>query len=283
MEDYTQHWLKIKKNREDITDYLIHWTGNISTLKRIVQCGYLKPTFAPRKSPFAGDSTRNTIRGSRPAVCLTEQPLGAFIRSCNALPGRYARYGIAVKKDRLYEYGGRPVIYGDESLLCSLPESLRYLWVRFQPYPDPNRGGYPIDWTHEREWRATVSEYSNPDWGNHISKGVPLLLPPDVETKELLLPWILVRTEPEATEMREWVGTLPEYSGNNGIVKKYRDILPSVPILPLDVAESKIREGHQTWARFDTLPYRELDPNSPLTKVGWNKISPSSTPTRQEP
>lgn len=272
MEDYTQHWLKIKKKREDITDYLIHWTSSIETLQSILNCGFLRPTFAPRKSSLSGGDSKATIRGTRRAVCFTEQPLSAFIRSCKALPGRYRPYGIAVRKERLFEYGGRPCIYGDLDLLNSLPSEFKHLWVGFQPYPDPDRNGYPIDWTHEREWRATVNEYEVPCFGYYDLEGVPLLLPPDIVTEKLLLPWILVSTEAEAADTRKWIQDLPDYDGENEMMRQYRTNLPWAPVVPLNTVEMKLAKGCISWAKLDSLPYLELDPLSQLTRVGWSEI-----------
>ena len=139
-----QDWLKIKKARPDLTDYVIHWTRpqridgksvkTFDVLKLILQSGLLKPTFAPRNRVTVGGKN-NTIKGEYPAVCYTEQPMSAFIMSCDALGGRYRPYGIAVRKDRLFDYGGRPVLYGDEDLFDALPDKLQYLWTRFQPIP----------------------------------------------------------------------------------------------------------------------------------------------------
>ena len=202
----TQHWVRIKKARDDLTDYLIHWTrgSNVDgvgkspfeVLQSILECGYLRPSFAPRTSVFAGAPERHTVRGPCPAVCFTEQPLSAFVKSCDALTDRYKPYAVALRKDRLFEYGGRPAIYGDEVLLSSLPDDQKYLWVRFQPIPNSDFAGYPIDWTHEREWRSTVNDYEVAGRGAYSSDGVPLLLPPT--KKNLFLPWVLVSSESEA-------------------------------------------------------------------------------------
>ena len=275
----TQHWLWIKQAREDLTDYVIHWTRGsneagvekspFQVLQSILECGYLKPSFAPRTSALGG-RPRDTIRGPSPAVCFTEQPLSAFAKSCRALSDRYIPYAVAVRKDRLFEYGGRPVIYGDASLLDSLPEHQRFLWVRFQPIPNPQFGGYPIDWTHEREWRSTVNEYSVPDRGAYSTDGVPLLLPP-TDTK-LFLPWVIVKSESEATEMRRWIKCLPKYEGCNALMRTYRTNLAYAPIMPLDVVVDRLSRGESSWARIDTLPYSELEPDvaERFSHLGWN-------------
>ena len=278
-------WLRIKQAREDLTDYLIHRTRGtskngkyrpaIETLKAILECGCLIPSFAPNRSVTANRSSENTVQGSTPVVCFTEQPLSAFIKSCQTLPGRFEYYGVAVRKDTLFEYGGRPVIYGDKSLLESLPDKYKHLWVNFQPIPLPEFNYYPLDWTHEREWRATVNGYHVLGRGTYLNDGVPLLLPPlslPQTDETIFLPWILVKSETEATEMRNWIRDLPPYTGENGMMREYRKNLPFAPIIPLEVVKSKLSQGEQDWARLDTLPLKEIDPDSAgtLIKVGWN-------------
>lgn len=280
----TQDWLRIKQAREDLTDYLIHWTrgSNVEgvnrspfeVLKSILECGYLKPSFAPRTSVFASGSGRRTIRGPHPAVCFTEQPLGAFVESCDTLPSRYKPYAVAVRKDRLFEYGGRPVIYGDEGILESLPDEQKFLWVRFQPMPISSFGGYPIDWTHEREWRSTVNDCEVPGYGAYLTDGVPLLLPPT--GRNLFLPWVLVRSKSEAVELRGWLNDLPEYTGTNALMREYRGKLQYTPIVPLEIVSDMLSRGESLWTRIDTLPYSELEPGlaGQFERLGWNIIAP---------
>ena len=240
-------------------------------MKEILRCGYLIPTFAPRT--IAGtDHLVKTIHGPYPAVCFTEQPLSAFISSCNTLTDRYEPYGIAVRKDRLFVYGGRPAVYGDNSLRDALQESYKYLWVNFRPIP--RAGGYPNDWTHEREWRAKVTPYQVRGRGAYLSDGVPLLLPPE-DDDTLYLPWILVKSEAEADEVKLWIQGLPDYTGSNRMMVEYRRRLPSAPVLALDTVESKLSAGDESWGKFDTLPYWEVDSESAssLKKIGWNSTN----------
>lgn len=275
-------WLAIRQARPDVTDYLIHWTRSqevdgkrlepFDILKLIIKDGFLKPTFAPR-SRFTVGGIANTIKGEFPAVCFTEQPLDAFIRSCNAQPGRYQPYGVAVRKERFFAYGGRPVLYGDQHLFQVLPEELEYLWARFQPIPGSGVAGYPLDFTHEREWRARVNEYHYLELGTTPSEGVPLLLPPDPASPEatLYLPWILVKQSSEAEELRLWIAQLPRYPGSNAWLGCYFKVLPSVFIVPLDQVEHRLNQGNGDWGRLDTLPYAELDPQAAakFKRIGW--------------
>jgi hypothetical protein len=276
-------WLQIKQARPDLTDYLIHWTrertidGKTMTafevLKLIIKCGFLKPSFA-RRPRYTVGGVENTIKGRYPAVCFTEQPLDAFIKSCNTLPSRYQPYGIAVRKDRLFEYGGRPVIYGDESQLNELPEDRKYLWVHFQPVPNRSLGGYPLDWTHEREWRARAKAYNCGELGPTPAESVPLLYI-DYERSERLLPWILVKQKAEVEDLKRWLAGLPPYSGSNGVLREYFEVLPNVLIVPLNEVESRLKQGDARWSRLDTLPIGELYPKASATfqRIGWNRQS----------
>ncbi len=224
------------------------------------------PTFAP-KARFTVGGQEDTIKGPRPAVCFTEQPLDAFIKSCAVLSGRYHPYGVVMHKWHLYEYGGRPVIYGDESLLNSLPDERKYLWVRYAPIPHETFR-YPVDWTHEREWRAKPESNQCLVLGIPPAEGVPLLLPsatyPNSDKPVLSLPRVLVNTVDEAEELKEWIADLPEYSGSNKFLQQYFENLDSVWIVPLEEVSRRLEKGDENWNRLDTLPYKELDPTLEL-------------------
>ncbi|PWV47059.1 hypothetical protein [Chitinophaga sp. S165] len=130
--------------------------------------GYLKAGYSFRKN-HKGD-VKPTIYGPKPAVCFTEMPFNSFLEytktrndSENVTP-----YGIAFHRTDLFNLGARPVIYGTSgdhqeaqpgntfygkghrmlhsSCSIGLKEQYRYLYTRLT-------GKYPINWTHEREWR----------------------------------------------------------------------------------------------------------------------------------
>ena len=168
--------------RADLTDWVIHWTrvrGERSAWKAlltIIRKGILIPTFAKR--PYRS-SRRATIYGPRPAVCFTEQPLIEFARYVRARrdPTKVTGYAIAVHKHDLFAAGGRPVIYGfdcpceaeidddeyspDRRMLkpsCSVAVNEQYRYSAF----DPTRTPWPLDWTHEREWRWAPGKWGTP-------------------------------------------------------------------------------------------------------------------------
>jgi hypothetical protein len=91
------------------------------------------------------------VKGGYRCVCFTGTPISE-LASVFALSGspteknpRYEPYGIAVRKEWLFERGGRPVIYQTHSEHESLPQGIQWRHVRYEP---PN-----IDFTWEREWR----------------------------------------------------------------------------------------------------------------------------------
>jgi hypothetical protein len=185
-------WQRIRLARTDITDYVIHFTKHRFhfdsrwtdcepgfrraeiVFRKILDEGFIRPTYAPISSKIAG-TTSNTVRGPDPAVCLTEQPLSAVLVTRRCTSGRYSGFGVAYHKFALFEAGGRPVLYGSESMIGrklklgepgyeegkdihtgGLPRELQYLWVQYKPTVD-NWIEYPIDFTWEREWRYKCS------------------------------------------------------------------------------------------------------------------------------
>lgn len=262
--------LKIKARRQDITDWVIHWTHRQyngrktkppwGILKEILKCGYLKPSKAPRQvDTLVGREYFDTIRGDFPAVCFSEQPLSAFLASFLANGSRYPGCGIAFNKRHLFQYGGRPVIYGDEDLLNRLHDEDKYLWVRYSPLSQPSRN-YPVDWTHEREWRARVSVRVFHEWGPTPEEGVPLALPPiDISGKPLIsLPRILVINSTLAEDLREWLKIIPEYNGTNLYIKYLHAHYNELKIIPLDLVYDNLEDGDERWSRLDTIPVDDI-------------------------
>ena len=133
------------KNRNDITDWLIHFTKSTSSdqvidiydeyeeedgtismdlnytnqlppgisersafenLKNIVQeCG-IRYGYSFRKG-------KTTLYGGDPVICLTEMPLNSFLKYASTRKSESIdTYGIAITKKAAYKYGARPVIYG---------------------------------------------------------------------------------------------------------------------------------------------------------------------------
>lgn len=127
-------------------------------------------------------ATSGNTRANVDVVCFSELPLVMLLpkRVFRSHRGRwdFEHFGIGVRKQRIKSLGGRPVIYGDESVWQNLPEGERP-W--FQPQQSQT-GDSPIDWTVESEWRLTSTLYL----GN---------LPEDDV-------FLFCKTEHEATELR---------------------------------------------------------------------------------
>lgn len=258
-------WEKIRAKRKDLSVYLVHLVRDVISevghstscdiLKKILLDGYLKPEFGLRKSNVIGGTNR-TIQGSYPAVCLTEQPLNFILISSYALGiSRYPLYGIAFRKDYLYEYGGRPVIYGDKNMLELLHQDIQYLWVRYEPVPSDFYNGYPIDWTHEREWRCRSKNYPSKD-ATWDTNGVPLLLPHDYLNHKNIPDFkILVHRKEEVDELKEWIGKLNPYAGQNKWIETYFRRLPKTDIISFEEVSEHIDHGDDDWARIETIPF----------------------------
>ena len=242
----SKDYQRIKQARSDISEFVLHCTkehghpagGKKITLsppdalKHILQDGFLEATYAWYQGSGA---SRPTIRGPQPAVCFTDQPVRFFLQSITASKGmlrdRYTEFGVAVMKADLYRYGGRPVIYSSEGILGvrltpdelrrrqlrldllvykdGLPEAHQYLWAHYDPTRwDSQSGARPVDFTHEREWRARPRADINGQIGltERADMVVPLLLraPQSMDPTQLVFV-ILVDTEDRRGELTEWI------------------------------------------------------------------------------
>lgn len=273
-------WERIRKERTDITDYVIHWVRPkygkeyvkpFATLLAIIKCGYLKPSYASIASIYDRSNKRPTVKGPYPAVSFTEQTFENFRKSCQILPSRYSPYGIALYKRALYQCGGRPVIYGTEDILGEklrhnepgyeegkeiykngLSKDYQYLWVRYEPIP--NMDGYVVDWTHEREWRCRVNVYHDANLGNTPKDGIPLLLPAvynhEIKKESRYLPKILVSHKQERELVEEVIkesSQLWEAGCQDKYLKGYFKLLPKVKIIVLDELTDNPEAARLDW------------------------------------
>jgi hypothetical protein len=149
---------RIRGVRRDLGHLLFHFTRSVSP----------DPTdLAPVVPMSAFDILRKIlhecqlvgsgrwVKGGHRCVCFTEAPISelASVFALGGSPGeknpRYEPYGVAVRKEWLFERGGRPVIYQTDLERVSLPQGLQWRHVRYEP---PN-----IDFTWEREWRICTN------------------------------------------------------------------------------------------------------------------------------
>lgn len=144
--------------------------------------------------------------------------------------------------------------------MLRLNDEYKYLWTCYNPVPNSSYRGYPLDWTHEREWRCRVNKRNFLDWGLTPDEGIPLVLPPSDSLKgfPIAVPKVLVQTIQEAKELRQWLADLPQYDGSNRFIQKFYENLAQLWIIPLDFIHQKLEIGDTRWARLETLPYDEI-------------------------
>ena len=276
-------WERIREARADVTDYVVHLTrfkverddgtrdvrDEFRRLKDILKAGYLRPTFAPR---LTLQKNRNRmVKGRHKAVCFTAQPLEQIPVTLK-FGMAYAGYGIALSKVDLYDYGARPAIYGDEAELSDLGQDLKYRWVRYRPLR-PGSGGYPNDFTFEREWRCRMADGDSLPWGHRV-KGVPLLLPMDfrrvscfgaAETRVFKnLPpdfRIIVSFDDEVEDLREYLLSLKSADYRGEYFRIYRLALRKAQIISLEHVKRRLAKDDYRFRRIEDLytPKERLD------------------------
>ncbi|MBS6487926.1 MAG: hypothetical protein KH392_07375 [Citrobacter freundii] len=83
------------------------------------------------------------------AICFTESP--EYFSEWDQ--SRYQPFGFKFVKKNMYEYGGRPVIYGSYEDKDELPSSLKWRFAPHLPTTITTSWPYGLDYTWEREWR----------------------------------------------------------------------------------------------------------------------------------
>lgn len=129
-----QTLLKIIASREDISNYLFHFTNGSNAFDTLVK--------------ITKDKQLKDIKDTG-VICFTEAPLTLLKNMFDIFDKyrepMYAPYGIAIKKQYLFHLGARPVIYGSIEENESLPELMKW---RFEEFTPDIR-----DFTWLREWR----------------------------------------------------------------------------------------------------------------------------------
>ena len=157
-------------SRSDLSPHLIHFTkGNgeedpLSVLLRIL-----------REKTLRGSS--GFVKGGSKCVSFTEAPFDVLSAGFHGHNGesRYSRFGLRFAKDQVFRAGGLPVIYQPDSEYSTLPPSMRWRHVRYEPLADP-----PIDWTWEREWRLLTQEFT------FSTEDVEVVLPDEATAKRFV-------------------------------------------------------------------------------------------------
>lgn len=128
--------VKFNELREDISDYLFHFTKGenaFEVLQQILYEGKLR------------DISNNGY------ICFTETPITMlpsffeYIHNQYKIPTIIAPYGIGIRKDLLFKAGARPVIYDLPDAKQKLPKDMMWRFVKM------NLPEYDFSWL--REWR----------------------------------------------------------------------------------------------------------------------------------
>jgi hypothetical protein len=231
----------LRRFREDISPDVIHLTRRntdglsaLQVLQKIVREGFITPTFAPRVHVKSAENT-NVIKGNHPAVCFTEQPLPSLAITVQILPRNYEPYGLIFDKRYVYHLGGRPVIYSDDTARDALREDMKYLWSFYNPNLRYDDKPWPVDWTHEREWRFRVPDEVDPLPGFPLNFCEPPR--PDYEPVR-----VLVLTKRDAAEMDCFLKCLrvspPSISDPGPVQRQYEKGITAARVVCLETLGS---------------------------------------------
>ncbi|EKO3466634.1 DUF4427 domain-containing protein [Vibrio fluvialis] len=171
--------------RFDLSDYLIHFFRDVDLqgknyihfpehcgFNNLAHSDYLDARFLLRcairhckiSASWSFRGAVRTIYGESPAVCFTDMPVSAFVKTSVDrlnMGENIGLYALLLPKADMFKVGARPVIYGLDGFGSNLPSGYgggkriinpnllplneQYRYVTYVPGS--------IDWTHEREWR----------------------------------------------------------------------------------------------------------------------------------
>lgn len=137
--------LEILSSREDISEYLFHFTKGINAFKTLIK--------------ILNDSELKDINQNG-YICFTEAPITTLYNMFQIF-GRYNRpmyapYGIGINKSHLYKIGCRPVIYGTREDFKHIHKELYWRCIEYIPEIK--------DYSWLREWRLPQNNLIfNPD------------------------------------------------------------------------------------------------------------------------
>jgi hypothetical protein len=136
---------RAKKLRPDLSDWVVHYTkGPADKAKEALR-------------EILNNGLKNHGRG----ICFTESPVGHFSQLFQIFQQynepMLSPYGVAVKKEWLFQRGGRPVIYLPEAEKQFLKGEVAHLFEEYEPGKK--------DFTWLREWRIKdeLLQLSKPD------------------------------------------------------------------------------------------------------------------------
>lgn len=150
-------WKRRYSERTDLSTGLVHLTKPSSNRNTVEMLFKILD-----EQKLRGSTTdKGFIVGKSRAVCFQDAPIHSVAQNCwfeqklrennDHVKKRYVPSGFLFHKQKVYEKGGRPVIYDKTSEAKEyLPESEWWRIVNFDISDDDAF----IDWTHEREWRV---------------------------------------------------------------------------------------------------------------------------------
>lgn len=217
-----------------------------AVLLKILDDGHIRANWSYRNG-------KPTIYGPRAAVCFTEMPLYALMDYAQWRDNEYAVdfYGVAVLRDELFRFGGRPAIYGLSSshkeategdpyyryggrtlaYECGIAPHEQYRYVSTRLGCSSR-----IDWTHEREWRWTK------DFKNDLFDipGLPLWLADGgVQFSSIL---IIVSNSEEVSMFLDKMKEYHDSGSNNYDLQFNRDILRNTRVISLEEISDACRK-----------------------------------------
>lgn len=234
----------------------------IDVLKKILHDGFI----------HSGWSLRNmapSVYGPHSAVCFTEMPLYALVEYAKVRgekDGYVGNYGIAFRRNELFDAGARPVIYGlsseyketevDENGVCQgrllhpdcgIGKHEQYRYVSTSLH---KKKGVTIDWTHEREWRWPLqgNKYGVP--------GIPFFLSKDYADffTDII---IIVGTDEEMEDVLLHLKNLYDAGGTDIGLEYNKKIIASAKVLSLETV-SKLRNIDYRTMKIENLPMRQM-------------------------
>ena len=226
-------------------------------LLKILHDGYIHSSWSIRNMD-------PSIYGPKSAVCFTEMPLYALVdyAKTRGISGYVSGYGIALRRNELFDAGGRPVIYGLSTIYkehnykegepyqgrilseeCGIGIHEQYRYVSTMLH---RRKGVTIDWTHEREWRWALP--------NDKTKvpGIPIFLDPFFADyfSEII---VIVSTDEELKETIDHLKNLYDAGGTNTGLGYNRGLIASTKVISLETI-SKLEEVDIHTMKIEDLP-----------------------------